>query len=93
MDQVEIVISWMKNLGCDNVIVGRGLRTHLNADELYELITKYGMKPFSPASFGKLPDGVNMLIQHTSSIDSRGAFAGQISKTVVLKDSRPIEVK
>jgi hypothetical protein len=93
MDQVEIVISWMKNLGCNNVIVGRGLRTHLNADELHELITKYGMKPFSPASFGKLPDGVNMLIQHTSSIDSRGAFAGQISKTVVLKDSRPIEVK
>jgi hypothetical protein len=92
MDQVEIVISWMKNLGCNNVIVGRGLRTHMSQDALYELITKYGMQPLGPMSFGKLPDGVNMLIQHTSSID-RGAFAGQISKTVVLKDSRPIEVK
>jgi hypothetical protein len=92
MDQVEIVISWMKNLGCNNVIVGRGLRTHMSQDALYELIIKYGMQPLGPMSFGKLPDGVNMLIQHTSSID-RGAFAGQISKTVVLKDSRPIEVK
>jgi len=93
MDQVEIVISWMKNLGCQNVIVGRGLRTHISQDALYELIAKYGMQPCGPMSFGKLPDGVNMLIQHTSNIDVRGAFAGQISKTVVLKDSRPIEVK
>ena len=93
MDQVEIVISWMKNLGCNNVIVGRGLRTHISQDALYDLIAKYGMQPFGPMSFGKLPDGVNMLIQHTSNIDVRSAFAGQISKTVVLKDSRPIEVK
>jgi hypothetical protein len=93
LDQVETVISWMKNLGCDNVIVGRGLRTHLSQEALYELINKYGMKPLGPMSFGKLPDGVNMLIQHTSNIDVRSAFAGQISKTVVLKDSRPIEVK
>ena len=93
MDQVETAISWMKNLGCQNVIVGRGLRTHISQDALYELITKYGMQPLGPMSFGKLPDGVNMLIQHTSNIDVRSAFAGQISKTVVLKDSRPIEVK
>jgi hypothetical protein len=93
MDQVETVISWMKNLGCDNVIVGRGLRTHLSQEALYELINKYGMKPLGPMSFGKLPEGVNMLIQHTSTIDVRSAFSGQISKTVVLKDSRPIEVK
>jgi len=93
MDQVETAISWMKNLGCQNVIVGRGLRTHISQDALYELIAKYGMQPLGPMSFGKLPDGVNMLIQHTSNIDVRGAFAGQISKTVVLKDSRPIEVK
>ena len=93
LDQVETVISWMKNLGCDNVIVGRGLRTHLSQEALYELINKYGMKPLGPMSFGKLPDGTNMLIQHTSNIDVRSAFAGQISKTVVLKDSRPIEVK
>jgi hypothetical protein len=93
MDQVETAISWMKNLGCQNVIVGRGLRTHISQDALYELITKYGMQPLGPMSFGKLPDGVNMLIQHTSNIDVRSSFAGQISKTVVLKDSRPIEVK
>ena len=93
IDQVETAISWMKNLGCDNVIVGRGLRTQLSQEALYELIFKYGMNPLGPMSFGKLPDGVNMLLQHTSNIDIRSAFAGQISKTVVLKDSRPIEVK
>ena len=93
IDQVETAISWMKSLGCDNVIVGRGLRTHLSQEALYELISKYGMQPLGPMSFGKLPDGVNMLLQHTSNIDVRSAFAGQISKTVVLKDSRPIEVK
>lgn len=93
MDQVENAISWMKSLGCKNVIVGRGLRTHLSQDALVELIAKYGMQPFGPMSFGKLPDGVNMMLQHTSSIDSRNSFSGQISKTVVLKDSRPIEVK
>jgi hypothetical protein len=93
MDQVETAISWMKSLGCKHVIVGRGLRTQLSQDALYELIAKYGMQPFGPAAFGRLPDGINMLLQHTSSIDVRSAFTGQISKTVVLKDSRPIEVK
>lgn len=93
IEQVETAISWMKSLGCKNVIVGRGLRTQISQDALYELIAKYGMQPFGPMSFGKLPDGVNMMLQHTSSIDSRSAFTGQISKTVVLKDSRPIEVK
>lgn len=93
MDQVETAISWMKSLGCNNVIVGRGLRTQLSQDALYELIAKYSMQPFGPMAFGKLPDGVNMMLQHTSSIDARSTFTGQISKTVVLKDSRPIEVK
>jgi len=93
IEQVETAISWMKSLGCQNVVIGRGLRTHLNQDKLNELISKYGMNPLGPMNFGKLPDGVTMLLQHTSSIDVRNAFAGQISKTVVLKDSRPIEVK
>ncbi len=93
IDQVETAISWMKSLGCNNVIIGRGLRTQLNQDTLNELISKYGMNPLGPMAFGKLPEGVNMLLQHTSNIDIRNAFAGQISKTVVLKDSRPIEVK
>jgi hypothetical protein len=93
IDQVETAISWMKSLGCQNVIVGRGLRTHMSQDGLYELISKYGMQPMGPMSFGKLPDGVNMLIQHTSNVDNRAAFSGQISKTVVLKNSQPIEVK
>lgn len=93
IEQVETAISWMKSLGCRNVVVGRGLRTHLNQDKLNELITKYGMQPFGPMAFGKLPDGINMMLQHTSNIDTRSLFAGQLSKTVVLKDSRPIEVK
>lgn len=93
IDRVETAISWMKSLGCDNVIIGRGLRTHINQDSLNELIRKYGMNPVGPLSYGTLPDGVSMLIQHTSNIDIRNAFIGLLSKTVVLKDSRPIEVK
>jgi hypothetical protein len=97
IDQVETAISWMKSLGCDNVIVGRGLRTANSKDALYELITKYGMNPLGPVYYpeksSNISDGVNMALQHTSSIDSRNSFSGQISKTVVLKDSRPIEVK
>lgn len=91
IDKVETAISWMKSLGCQNVIIGRGLRTHFNKDNLNELIQKYGMSAIGPISFGKLPNGVNMVIQHTS-IDN-SSYNGHISKTVVLKDSRPVEVK
>ena len=93
IDQVETAISWMKSLGCDNVVIGRGLRTQISQDALSSLITKYGMKPVGPMSYGTLPEGVNVLMQHTSNVDVRNAFQGQLSKTVVLKDSRPIEVK
>lgn len=91
IEKVETAISWMKSLGCQNVIIGRGLRTQFNRDNLNELIGKYGMNAIGPISFGKLPDGVNMILQHTS-VDNN-SYNGQISKTVVLKDSRPIEVK
>jgi hypothetical protein len=90
---IENIIGWMKNLGCEHVVIGRGLRTALNQEQLAKTIEKYGMKPLGPLSYGRLPDGVCMLLQHTSNIDNRNPFAGNISKTVVLKDSRPIEVQ
>ena len=90
---VEKVIGWMKNLGCENVVIGRGLRSTINQEHLVSMITKYGMKPVGPLSYGKLPDGVSMLMQHTSSVNNRNPFMGSVSKTVVLKDSRPIEVQ
>jgi hypothetical protein len=90
---VEKVIGWMKNLGCENVVIGRGLRSTINQEHLASMITKYGMKSLGPLSYGKLPDGVSMLMQHTSSVNSRNPFMGSVSKTVVLKDSRPIEVQ
>jgi hypothetical protein len=93
IEKVETVISWMKNLGCDNIVIGRGLKTHLHQEKLNELISKYGMNPVGPISYGSLPHGTNMLLQHTSSIDVRNSFNGHISKTVVLKNSQPIEVK
>jgi hypothetical protein len=89
---VENIIGWMKNLGCENVVIGRGLRTALNQEQLAKTIEKYGMNPLGPLSYGKLPDGVSMMLQHTSNVGMR-SFAGNISKTVVLKDSRPIEVQ
>jgi len=90
---LERTISWMKSLGCENVIIGRGLRNILGNDTVGPMIEKYGMKALGPMSFGRLPEGVSMLIQHTSSIDVRNAFTGKLSKTIVIKDSRPIEVK
>lgn len=89
---VENIIGWMKNLGCENVVIGRGLRTAINQEQLAKSIEKYGMKPLGPLSYGKLPDGVSMMLQHTSSVNNRNPFTGTVSKTVVLKDSRPIEV-
>jgi hypothetical protein len=90
---VENVIGWMKNIGCENVVIGRGLRTALNQEQLAKTIEKYGMKPLGPLSYGKLPDGVSMMLQHTSGVNNRNPFMGTVSKTVVLKDSRPIEVQ
>jgi hypothetical protein len=90
---VEKVIGWMKNIGCENVVIGRGLRSTINQEQLAGMITKYGMKPVGPLSYGKLPDGVSILMQHTSSVNNRNPFTGSVSKTVVLKDSRPIEVQ
>jgi hypothetical protein len=93
LSDVETAIGWMRNIGCENVVIGRGLRSTISQEHLASMITKYGMKPVGPLSYGNLPDGVSMLMQHTSNVDSRTPFTGQISKTVVLKDSRPIEVK
>lgn len=88
---IETVISWMKNIGCDNVVIGRGLR--VSGSTISELIEKYGMRPVGPMNFGTLPDGITMLMQHTSNIEIRSSFSGIISKIIVVKDSRPIEVK
>lgn len=90
---IETVLGWMKNIGCENVVIGRGLRHTVNQDALTNLIEKYGMRALGPMSYGTLPSGVSMLIQHISNIDIRQAFTGAISKIIVLKDSRPIEVK
>ena len=89
---VEQIIEWMKNIGCENVVIGRGLRSTINQEHLTHMIMTYGMKPLGPLSYGKLPDGVCMMLQHTSNVGIH-SFAGSISKTVVLKDSRPIEVQ
>ena len=91
---IEKIIGWMKNIGCENVLIGRAIRSIINQEALTNMIEKYGMRPIGPMAFGKIPDGVTMLIQHTSSLELRGGAAqGEISKTVVFKDSRPIEVK
>lgn len=87
----EQIIGWMKNIGCDNVIIGRGLRSTINQEQLAKTIQKYGMKPVGPQS-PSFPDGVCMMLQHTSSVGIH-SISGSISKTVVLKDSRPIEVQ
>lgn len=89
---LEQTISWMKNIGCENVILGRGLRSVSWRDELSNTVEKYGMKVVGPLSYGSIPDGINMIVQHVSNVDSRNMFIGSISKTIVIQDSRPIEV-
>lgn len=88
-EEVENIIGWMKNIGCDNVLIGRGLRNR----GMEHIVEKYGMQPLGPMSYGTLPEGVTMLIQHITNIDIKTNISGLISKTVVLKDSRPIEVQ
>ena len=96
---IENVISWMRNIGCENVLLGRGLRSlsgsrSLNIQEtLKNLPEKYGMRTVTGTLFGGLPKGVSMLIQHTSPTGFTGYEVDNISKTIVLKDSRPIEVQ
>ena len=96
---IENVIGWMRNIGCENVLLGRGLRSlsgarPLNIQEtLKNLPEKYGMKSVTGTLFGGLPKGVSMLIQHTSPSNSTGYEVDNISKTIVIKDSRPIEVQ
>ncbi len=92
IDNYETIVSWMKNIGCDNVILGRGIRSVSWKEELTATIEKYGMKVFGPMTYGATIDtGVTMLIQHVSTSDR--IVPAPISKTIVIKDSRPIEVK
>ena len=95
-------IEFMKKLGCENVIVGRGIRNLVSYDELAKHIEKCGMKHANSMAFGNLPEGVNMLIQHTSPTDNRSMSVSllnasspnsRVSKIIVVKDSRPVEVK
>lgn len=94
--EVEKVIGWMRNIGCEHVLIGRAARNIIDRDGLTQMIEKYGMKAAgSMAFFGnKVSEGVTMIIQHTTPTDIRMFdLQNNISKTIVIKDSRPIEVK
>jgi hypothetical protein len=91
IEDIETTISWMRNLNCENVILGRGMRSASWKEELTNLIEKYGMKVHGPMGYGQIPlSGTTMLIQHFSTNDK--LMFNPISKTIVIKDSRPIEV-
>jgi hypothetical protein len=92
---IEHIIGWMRNVGCENVMIGRGLRSLNLQENIVKLVEKYGMKPVTGTLFGNLPAGLTMLIQHTSPTSQivNGFSTVNISKTIVLKDSRPIEVQ
>ena len=91
VNEYETTISWMKNVGCEHVILGRGIRSVSWRTELAELIEKYGMKVCSAIQYGSTVEGVVMLMQHVSNTDNRSG-SDLISKTIVITDSRPIEV-
>lgn len=91
--ELENVVGWMRNVGCENVMIGRGLRTLNMQETIVKLVEKYGMKPVTGTLFGSIPKGMNMLIQHTTPTNQIGYEITGINKTIVIKDSRPVEVK
>lgn len=92
IDDCETIISWMRNIGCDNVILGRGIRSASWKDEVTATIEKYGMNVHGPVGYVTTIDsGISMMLQHVSTTD-RTTMLSPISKTIVIKDSRPIEV-
>ena len=90
IEDIETTISWMRNLNCENVILGRGIRSVSWREELTNLIEKYGMTVHGPMGYGTNLVGTTMLVQHFSTNDKH--MFNPISKTIVIKDSRPIEV-
>ena len=90
IEDIETTISWMRNLGCENVLLGRGIRSASWKEELSNLIEKYGMNAYGPMGYGTNLVGITMLVQHVSTNEK--AMFNPISKTIVIKDSRPIEV-
>lgn len=91
--EIETMISWMKSIGCEHIIIGRALRTLYKHNEVESLVEKYGMTPVTSPSYNMSNSlGITMLLQHTSNIDNRGYYLNYISKVVILRDSRPVEV-
>ena len=88
---LETVISWMSDIGCDNVGVGRGLRMVSWKNDFASLVEKYNMSLIQPG-YGMVTEGVTMVVQHVSNVESRQLFSNSVSKTIVIQDSRPIEV-
>ncbi len=94
IDDYEKIIGWMRNIGCENVLLGRGIRSVTWKEELSATIEKYGMTVYGPTGYGfgtTMNTGITMLIQHVSTNDRM--IPAPISKTIVIKDSRPIEVQ
>lgn len=94
---VEKALEYMKRLGCTDVIIGRGLRNVVNANAIISIAERLNMNiiqgianSLKATSDPQLTSNV-MMLQHTSNI---GMFEpAHVNKIVVLKDSRPIEVK
>lgn len=102
---LEEGIKWMSLLGCTHLIIGRGLRNQFNINSITATVEKYGIEPIVPATYGNVvvPDktarGTVMMMQHVSNSGVRYPITNvvssdtAISKIVVIKDSRPIEVR
>lgn len=92
IDNCETIISWMKSIGCRNVMLGRGIRSVSWKQEIIDTIEKYGMTAYGPLNYSATTiTGITMMLQHVSSNDRM--LVGPVNKTIVIKDSRPIEVK
>ena len=103
IDDIEQVAAWMKSLYVDSVIIGKGFTRN---DQWFNEVEKAlaaqkigiisGYRSFNLALMGHAPKGkanrVFLLLPH-SNVNTISLDNTEIDKVIILKNSRPVEVK
>lgn len=98
IEMINEVPKWIKNLGCDYILLGRGMGrygvdSNLKA-ELENACVKFNIQTMPTTADTTATECI--LIQHSSSIDSMFMHTSdkyEIGKCVIIRNSRPVEVK
>lgn len=101
---IETIIGWCKELGCTTIMLGRGAQTGMSRMRVKKLTEVYGLDCIYSFTIqpvlglfeeGEVPseeevDDYTVLIQHTSAVTP---VPKSVCKTIIVKNSDPIEVK